>query len=71
MEQFSIDACMSKLKFFTCDSSAKFDYHCNYIMLLFGTNKKLFNNGYKNVDFVNDTKDWIIEKFYLANNMKD
>jgi len=32
------------------------DYYCNYVMLLYGLNKKLFKPKYSLVDFVKDIK---------------
>ncbi len=35
-----------KMKYFASDANAKGDYYCNYVMLLYGINKKLFPKEY-------------------------
>lgn len=33
---------IDKIKYFVSAATARGDYYCNYVMLLFGVNKKLF-----------------------------
>lgn len=35
-------AVIDKIKYFASQATARGDYYCNYVMLLFGVNKKLF-----------------------------
>ena len=50
-----------KLKLFISAPNAEADYYCNFVMILFGVNKKIFKKDYKNTDFVKDIKDWVLD----------
>lgn len=39
---FALDPILERTKFFISQPNAKADYYTNFIMLLFGSNKKLF-----------------------------
>ena len=49
-----------KLRFFVSKPGDNSDYYSNYVMLLFGLNKKLFGNPkYSLIDFSKDVKQYI------------
>ena len=58
-EKLQLDTIIPKLKFFVSKPETKSDYYCNYTMLLFGLNKKLFVKEYSAVNFMKDIKEWI------------
>ena len=58
-EKFELNEIIKKLKYFVSKAEAKSDYYCNYIMLLFGLNKKLFRKDYNVLEFVKAVKEWM------------
>ena len=48
-----------KLKFFISKKEHNSDYYSNFIMLLFGINKKIFNGKYGLIDFARDVKEGV------------
>lgn len=57
-ELFKLDI-ENKLKCFSSKGGDKHDAFCNYFMIIFGINKKLFKKEYKNTDFVKSIAPWV------------
>lgn len=63
---FSLDNVLSKLKLFASLPNADSQYYCNFVMVLFGSNKKVFNKGFSCGDFVKQVGAWIEEQYNSA-----
>ena len=58
-QEFRLEEIIPKLKFFVSKPEVPSDYYFNYVMLLFGLNKKLFVKEYRVEEFVKSIKEWL------------
>lgn len=63
MECFFIDIEQDFIKIFQSNNSKKGEYYSNYMMMLYGLNKKILFAGLNMAEFSNNTKSFVSKYF--------